>query len=113
MRQCLFRNLEYRCGWNPLSVTKVVSVEVFTDTETSYPAVPDSSNHEVDTLSTNPRLYAIPDAGHSSTVEYGPERSPDTERGPGNDWETNVVCRTDATSRADEAGGNRVSDPDT
>jgi hypothetical protein len=36
------------------------------------PVVPDGAYHEVDAGASDPRLHAIPNAGHCSTVEDGP-----------------------------------------
>lgn len=73
---------------------------------------PDGTNHEVDTLATNPRLDTIPDACHDGAVEDGPQRAPDTERSSAHNRETNVILGTNAASHADEAGGNGVANPD-
>ena len=49
---------------------------------------------------------------HRCTVEHGPKTTPDAKRGSGDDGETNVVRGTNATRQADEAGRDRVADPD-
>lgn len=72
---------------------------------------PDGSDHERDALSSDPRLYAVPDACHRCAVEDWPEGAPDAEGGPAHDWEADVICCSDASCQADEAAGDEVSYP--
>jgi hypothetical protein len=39
-------------------------------------AVPDGPNHQVNTVTSDPCLYSVPDASHRRTVEYRPQTSP-------------------------------------
>lgn len=80
--------------------------------EITYPAFPDGPDHQINTPPADIRLNAVPDTGHSSPVEHGPERTPDTEGGTVNDREANVICRTNSSREADEARSDGVADPD-
>lgn len=77
------------------------------------PARPDASDHELDTVASDPALHAIPYTGHGCTVEDWPKASPDTETGSRNDRERDVVFCSDTASGNDKDGGDGVSDPDT
>ena len=64
-------------------------------------------------LTSDPSLHTVPDTGHCRSVEDGPERAPNTERGPRDDGETDMVHGTNATRHADEAGSESIAEPDT
>lgn len=78
----------------------------------TYPALPNRSNHQVNTPPANVRLNTIPDTGHRSPVENRPQRTPYTKGGTVNNRKTNVIHGTNPTREADEARGDGVADPD-
>ena len=73
---------------------------------------PDGSDHQRHALAAQPRLHAVPDAGHCCAVEHWPQRAPDAKGGSRDDGEADVVCGTDPAGHADEYGSDEVSDPD-
>ena len=48
---------------------------------------PESTDHETNTFSPNPRLHPVPHAGHPSTVEDRPKSTPDPKGRSGDDGE--------------------------
>lgn len=57
-------------------------------------------------------LHRMRQLTHSGAIENRPETTPNSKGGPIHHRESDVVDGADATGRADEATGDRVSDPD-
>jgi hypothetical protein len=79
----------------------------------TYKFAPNGPNHEIYAGSSDPSLNTVPNAGHCSSIEDGPQGSPNTKGRTGNDWKTKVISCTDTTGCTDKTRGNRVADPDT
>lgn len=76
------------------------------------PTRPDSGNHELDAVASDPALNSVPDTCHRCAVEDWPERAIDSEGGASYDGETNVVCCAYPSRRANKATSNEIADPE-
>lgn len=78
----------------------------------TYPTLPNCSNHQINTPPADIRLNAVPDTGHCSPVENGPERTPDAKGGTVDNGESDVIDRANSTGETNKARSDGVTDPD-